>query len=412
MSASGAPASTSAADTTRVRGVAFGWAKVAVSITMPAIRPAARAPSSASSGTPSRAARSVTISHVAAASGSIQSAAPSASFEAWWSMMTRGSRSNSSAWRTPTSPIRSSEPQSEMTTRSYGAAGSGSVRKRSMPAMNAYRSGTGSVHTGSAVPPRASTSADDPERRPERVRVRVLVADRQHAPGAAQPVDDGLRDGVEVAVERDGHARTLARAGRLARRGRAGGRASSPGPRRDRRPDRRRRLFGQVVRLAEAWHRRRQRFGDRGVRIRHAPGLELGQQLEDPRTALGRVVQVDVQVRDAPDPEPPAQLVADERHRVAQRRDRRVALGRLADDADPDLGVAQVLRGLDDGDRGEADPRIRDLPRQDRADLLPQQFVDALCSLAHATGYRRAARMGRSGEGARRARGASAPQGA
>ena len=50
MSDSGAPASTSAAETTSVRGVAFGWAKVAVSMTMPAIRSAASAPSSASSG--------------------------------------------------------------------------------------------------------------------------------------------------------------------------------------------------------------------------------------------------------------------------------------------------------------------------------------------------------------------------
>ena len=37
MSDRGAPASTSAAETTKVRGVAFGWANVAVSITIPAI---------------------------------------------------------------------------------------------------------------------------------------------------------------------------------------------------------------------------------------------------------------------------------------------------------------------------------------------------------------------------------------
>ena len=46
MSDSGAPASTRAAETTSVRGVAFGWAKVAVSMTMPAISAAASAPSS------------------------------------------------------------------------------------------------------------------------------------------------------------------------------------------------------------------------------------------------------------------------------------------------------------------------------------------------------------------------------
>ena len=119
MSASGAPASTSAADTTRVRGVAFGWAKVAVSIAMPAISAAASDPSPVSSGTPSRAARSVAISQVAAASGSTQSAGRrSSSFDAWWSRTTRGSRSKSSACRSPTAPTRSSVPQSEITSRS------------------------------------------------------------------------------------------------------------------------------------------------------------------------------------------------------------------------------------------------------------------------------------------------------
>ncbi len=45
------------------------------------------------------AASSATISQVAAAAGSIQSASPTASFDAWWSMTTRGNRSNSSACR-------------------------------------------------------------------------------------------------------------------------------------------------------------------------------------------------------------------------------------------------------------------------------------------------------------------------
>ena len=118
MSESGAPASTSAAETASVRGVAFGWAKVAVSITMPPISAVAIAPPSMSSGMPSRRARSVTISQVAAAFGSTQSASPSTWFEAWWSMTIRGTRANRSACRTPTDPTRSSEPQSEMTTRS------------------------------------------------------------------------------------------------------------------------------------------------------------------------------------------------------------------------------------------------------------------------------------------------------
>ena len=60
-----------------------------------------------------------------------------------------------------------------------------------------------------------------------------------------------------------------------------------------------------------------------------------------------------------------------------------VALGRLADDADPDLGVAQVVGRLDTRDRREPDPRIRDLTTHDRPDLLAQELVDPLCSLAH-----------------------------
>ena len=90
MSDSGAPASTSAAETASVRGVAFGWAKVAVSMTMPAISAVASAPSPRSSGRPSRTASSATSSQVAAAPGSIQSAAPAPSFDAWWSMIDAG----------------------------------------------------------------------------------------------------------------------------------------------------------------------------------------------------------------------------------------------------------------------------------------------------------------------------------
>ena len=45
--------------------------------------------------------------------------------------------------------------------------------------------------------------------------------------------------------------------------------------------------------------------------------------------------------------------------------------------------MAQVRRRLDLGDRREPDPRIRDLTRDDRPDLLPQELVDPLGSLAH-----------------------------
>ena len=230
-------------------------------------------------------------------------------------MTTRGSRSNSSAWRTPTSPTRSSEPQSEMTTRSYGAAGSGSVLNRSTPSMKSYRAGhrVRAHRIGRAA--ERLDEPDDAERRAERVGVGVLVADRQHAPRAAQPVDDGLRDGVEVGVEIDASRGPLARAGRLAWRV---GRAASVG--RGRGGTGGRTADGGSSGRSSGWPRRGTGVGSDSaigaVRIGHAPGLELGQQLEDPRAALGGVVEVDVQVRDPPDPQPPAQLVADERHRV------------------------------------------------------------------------------------------------
>jgi hypothetical protein len=53
--------------------------------------------------------------------------------------------------------MRSSEPQSETTRRSYAVEGSGSVRKRSTPGRKSYSGGTGSVQSGVPLPPRAST---------------------------------------------------------------------------------------------------------------------------------------------------------------------------------------------------------------------------------------------------------------
>ena len=98
--------------------MALGWAKVAVSVTIPAISAVASAPSAASSGTPSRIASSATISQVAAASGSTQSPVPWAALDAWWSMTIRGTSRNSSGWRIATAPTRSAVAQSESTSRS------------------------------------------------------------------------------------------------------------------------------------------------------------------------------------------------------------------------------------------------------------------------------------------------------
>ena len=108
------------------------------------------------------------------------------------------------------------------------------------------------------------------------------------------------------------------------------------------------------------------------------PRLELSKELEHARPPLSGVVELDVQVGDALEPKRPAELVADERHRPAQRRDRLRPLLRLADHAHPHLRMAQVGRRLDLGDRREPDARIRDVPGNDAADLLPQVTVLAL----------------------------------
>ena len=78
-----------------------------------------------------------------------------------------------------------------------------------------------------------------------------------------------------------------------------------------------------------------------------AAGLELVEQLEDARAALGGVVELDVEVGDAPDAQPPAELVPHERHRPAERGDGRVALRGWPMTLTQTLRVAQVRRRLD-----------------------------------------------------------------
>jgi hypothetical protein len=143
------------------------------------------------------------------------------------------------------------------------------------------------------------------------------------------------------------------------------------------------RLGLEIVRLVDTWYRRRQRLGQRSVRVRALSRVELGEELEDARATLGGLVEVHVQVRDPLDPEPLPELVPDERHSVTQRRDGGISFSRLPDDAHPDLGVAEVGRRLDLGDGDEPDTRIRHIPTDDLADLLPQELVDPLGSLAH-----------------------------
>ena len=83
MSDSGAPASTSQAETASVRGVAFGWANVAVSMTMPAIRSVGqRAVPRVSVDTQAGRQQRDHLAGRGRPCGSIQSASPAASLEA------------------------------------------------------------------------------------------------------------------------------------------------------------------------------------------------------------------------------------------------------------------------------------------------------------------------------------------
>ena len=129
--------------------------------------------------------------------------------------------------------------------------------------------------------------------------------------------------------------------------------------------------------------RGRQRLTDRELGFGVAVRLELMQQLEHAGTALCGVIQANVEVGDAPEPQPPAKLAPHERHRPAEGRDGCVAFGGLTDDAHPDLRMTQVRRGLHVRDRDKADPGIAHLPVDDLRDLLPQQHVELFGPFAH-----------------------------
>ena len=90
-----------------------------------------------------------------------------------------------------------------------------------------------------------------------------------------------------------------------------------------------------------------------------------------------------MELGDPPEPQASSQLPTDEHHRPAQGRDCLVALSRLADDAHPDAGVAQIGISLDLGHRDKTDARIGDVAGQDGADLLAELRIDPLCSLAN-----------------------------
>jgi hypothetical protein len=169
-------------------------------------------------------------------------------------------------------------------------------------------------------------------------------------------------------------------------------------PRRLAREHGRRRLIGQITLVRQACHGRRQRFADRQIGLDGGAFLDLVQQAQDARPALRRVVEPNVELGDPLQPQSVTELAAHERHRPAEGFHRGVAFLWLADDADPDQGMPKIGRGLDVGDRGEADPRIRHLSRDDLGDFLAKQLVQLFRALAHLE--LPCDVQGRSGEGA------------
>ena len=353
MSESGAPASTRAADTASVRGVAFGWAKVAVSMTMPAIRAAAQRPAAgverqAEPGRP--AARPSRRSPPRRA----RSSRPRrrASFEAWWSMTTRGSRSNSSRWRSRTSPTRSSVAaigDDEQVVRRVGV-GIGPEPLDAREEVVQRRDRVGADRVGRAAErlddarrrrgsPRACPRRGSRGRRPARAGRRAAARRRRPAPRrgtAARSTVIGVAGAAWPA--RPGGCRPLP-----PRRAAWAGSPPTAAP-----PARRPR--GGRGRPASAASRR---AAGRPRGAAPASSSSSSCRTRVPRSAVSSssTCRSGMRLMRSVLPE----LVADERHRPAERGDRRRALRRLADDADPHLGMAQVRRRLDLGDRGEPD---------------------------------------------------------
>ncbi len=232
-----------------------GWAKVAVSMTMPAIRTVGQIAPLAGVERRRRGGprASATISQVAAAAGSTQSASAAPSLEAWWSMTTRGRRVEQLGMPHAHGADPVQRPavgdHEQVVVGRRGPDRSGTARS---PAGSRRAAGPGRCTRGRAWPPSASTSRDDRERRAERVRVGVLVADRQDAPSRPKAVHDHVRDRREARRQVDGHQR-LARpssappASRASRLGRDHGR---------RRLDRRDRLRDGAAERASGASRR------------------------------------------------------------------------------------------------------------------------------------------------------------
>ena len=345
MSESGAPASTSAAETASVRGVAFGWANVAVSMTMPAIRAVGQRAvvGVERDAEPDREQRD----HLARRGGVPDRSSrprPRASFEAWWSMMTRGRRPNSSACRSPTSPTRverAAVGDHEQVVVGVGVR----VGPEALDARQEVVERRDRVRCRPGRPPRRAPRRGA-RRRASRPSVSAsgfswLTARTRRAPRSRSTTTVG--HGVEVR-RRDRRSsaadRGLGVAAPAARYVRFGGAAAAGRP--PAAAPRRGRPRAAAARPASA-ATRRSRHPPRGSGPPRARARSCRTRV--PRSAVSssstwrsgmRLIRsrVPSSWRTNGIARPSAAIVA-------------VALGRLADDAHPDLGVPQVRRRLD-----------------------------------------------------------------
>jgi len=74
-----------------------------------------------------------------------------------------------------------------------------------------------------------------------------------------------------------------------------------------------------VAQMRQALDRRRQRFPDRRRLVGGVPQFQLVEEAQDARSALERLIELEVELRDALQPQPLAELVTDERHRPTER---------------------------------------------------------------------------------------------
>src|SRR2546425_5076393 len=96
------------------------------------------------------------------------------------------------------------------------------------------------------------------------------------------------------------------------------------------------------------------------------------------RSVFHRAISPEVELRRDAKVEVVAEPLADEAPGAFERGQRRRPVRLVAEHRDEDLRHAQVLRGLDFGDRDETESRVLELPLEEGRDLLLDELVHAV----------------------------------